>query len=138
MSMQITTHLTLNPIHAATCQNELHLGSWWPRFPHDIETPSLMIIPESTCSKHPQITWSVTPYSKSCKNMTKKSEKIESRYSCSAPLLISETCATRIKLTPFWRCFTTLFYFVWSLKAVWMMTILRIWFVSPLFNMMTF
>ena len=75
----------------------------------------------------------------------KKSEKIESRYSCSSPSLISGSCATKITFNVFLALFYNFFPFWMQVKrwtmllaCIWMMTILIIWFVSPLLNMMTF
>ena len=116
--MQATTHFTLDQITMLPVKpnrirsNDNHV------LPHDLEPLGIMIILEFTRRKHPQSTKSVTSYLKSLQILLKNRKNLESRYSCSAPLVISSSSATRIILTLFWRFFTGFCHFAWSFKAV--------------------
>ena len=106
-----TSSLILSQIYTATCHDGLRSVNDDHDPFYDLKPPVIMMFTESTRNKHLQIMRSVTPYSKSCKNLTKKSEKMESRNSCSAPLLISGTCATRITFNSILALFYNFFSF---------------------------
>ena len=71
----------------------------------NMNPPAFMMTIGTTRSKKPYITQLVTSDSKSCKNWLKSRKIQHARYSCSAPVLILGTCATRITLKSFLALF---------------------------------
>ena len=109
----------IKPNFAATWQNQLPLGSRWPRF-----LPQWNHL-ESLCSLHQHVvnTFQYVINHSSFKKipifLLENRKKWRPRYSCSAPSLFFNPSATRINLVLFSCGFSAFWHFVCSLKVVW-------------------